>query len=89
MEFRIQYFMTNASLGQSAAQLFTGFDGNGTNQHRLSLGMSLFNGIYNCTKFFFLGLVYRILKIHTGNGLIGRHFNNIHTVNLAEFILLG
>ena len=34
-------------------------------------------------------LVYRILKIDSGNRLVGRYLNNIHAVNVTEFLFLG
>ena len=51
--------------------------------------MGFLNSLYYRTEFFFLGHVNRVFQIHTGNRLVGRDLNNVHSVNIPELFLLG
>ena len=88
MELRIQHLMLDAALVQHSAQLFTGFNGNGTNQHRLSLRMCLLHCIHNCIQLLRFCFIYCILMIDTCYRFVGGNLHNIHSVNLTELILL-
>ena len=81
--------MSNAPLAQQFAQFLTGVDGDGTHQHRLSLGMGFFHRLHNGFQLLRPGLVYRILPVYTGNGPVSGHFHHIHTVDVPELILFG
>ena len=50
MEFRIQNLMPDSALRQQLAQLLAGFDGDGTHQYRLSLGMGFFHRFYDSSQ---------------------------------------
>ena len=51
--------------------------------------MRFLNSLYYCTEFFFLCHVNRVFQIHTGYRFIGWNFNNVHTVNIPEFLFFG
>ena len=45
--------------------------------------------IYNCIEFLPFGLINSILMVNTGNGSVGRNSNRIHSVGIAELLLLS
>ena len=51
--------------------------------------MRLFHRLDDRVQFFFLGLIYRILMIHTGNRSVCRDRNDVHSIDVAELLLLG
>ena len=89
MELRIQHLMRDSLLLKHLTQHLGGLNGNGTNQNRLSLLMCLYNICNNCIKLVFLCLVYGIIIINTCDRQIGRNFNNIHTIDITELLLLS
>ena len=48
--------------------------------------MGFLNRSNNCAEFFLLGHIHRVVFIHTGNGLIGRNFDDVHAVDITEFL---
>ena len=88
MEFCVQYIVRDTPLGESSAEILTGIDIDGTHQHRLPLGMSLLHRVNNGVYLLRLSLVYRILQILTDHGTVGGNLDDIHAIDLAEFIFL-
>ena len=81
--------MLDAALGQHLAEKFGSLDGDGTNQHRLSLLVGSHYIVDNCLEFFFFRLVYSILVVDTRNRTVGRDCDRIHAVRITELLLLG
>ena len=89
MVFCIQHIMLDSFFFQHPAQQFGNFDGDRTNQYRLTGRMSFFNCFYNSPVFFLFRLIYRIFQVFSENRLIGRDLNNIHTINITELFFLS
>ena len=51
--------------------------------------MTLRNAVDNCVKFSLFGFINRVVFINTGNGFVGRYFNNIKLVNFLKLGFLG
>ena len=80
--------MGDSLLRKKPAQLLGGLDGDGANQHRLSLGVRLLHRLHDGVKLFLSGLVDRVLMILSRHRPVGGDLNHIHPVNIAEFSLL-
>ena len=87
MELRIQNSVRNAFFSQTIADFFRAFDGNCTNQYRLSLLMCLNAFFDNGIDLLSVCTEYKIIMIHTNNLLIRRDLDNIQTINLTELFL--
>ena len=74
---------------QDLAQFLRLFDGNRADQNRLTLCVALLNagnGRHDLAAFV---LVNRIRIVLTGYRLVGRDFNNVQLIGVAEFLFLG
>ena len=89
MELGIQHLMRDSLSLQKAAQLFGSLNGNRTNQDRLPLGMGLLHCLHNRMQLFFSGLVNRILMVNSLNRPVGGNLDNVHAVNITEFLFLS
>ncbi len=83
----VQYVVLDALPAQHAGKFLGSLNGDRTYQHRLSLGMCLFDSLHDSLLLFLLGLINRILQILTGNGLVGGDLDNVHAVDISEFLL--
>ena len=89
VELRVQYGVLNSLTLEHTAQQLRSLDGDRTYQYRLTFGMRRLYLFHNRTEFFLLGLIYRILMIHTRNRTVGWNLNNVHAVNVTELLLLS
>ena len=87
MVLGIEHFMTNAAAFQKCRQLFTDLHGDRTHQHRLTLGMMLFNGIQNGIELGFRILVDNIIHILADVWPVGGNLHHVQTINCLEFLL--
>ena len=88
MELSVQDIVLNARSLEHLREKLGYLDRDRADQNRLSLGVSLFDCFNNRLVLFSLGLVDRIFIVHTDDRNIGRDLNNIHSVDLAEFLFL-
>ena len=89
MELCIQYRMLDTFALQHTADQLRSLDRDGTNQNRLPLLMCFLNFLYNSLKFLFLGLIYGILMIDTGDWTVRRDLDYVHSIDITELFLLG
>ena len=87
MELRIQNGMRNPLFSQTVTDFFRAFDGDCTNQNRLSLLMGLNNLFNNGIDLLSVCTEYKIIMIHTDNFLVWRDLDNIQTIDLTELFL--
>ena len=84
---RIQYLMLDTLSLKHFAEHFGGLDGDGTNQHRLLLGMRFNDILHNSMEFLFFCHIYGIVIIDTRDRTVSRNLNNVHAVDLTELFL--
>ena len=89
MELRVQYLMRDSLPFQKPAQLLGSLNRNRTNQYRLSLCMGCLHRFHDRMQLFFPRLIHRILLVKSQNGLIRGNLNNIHSIDITEFLFLG
>ena len=77
--------MTNSLAGKKGRQMFRLFNGNGTNQNRLSFLMGFCNLLNNCVPFVAFVKVNFIIFVFASYWFVCRNNNNIKVVNLTEF----
>ena len=70
------------------ADLFGSLDRDGTYQYRLSLLMSLDDGIDDSLDLLLMSTIYGILIVYSYYRLVRRYGNYIHAVYLTEFLIL-
>ena len=85
MIFRIKYFMLNSLLHQQLAQVFGFFDGNGSDQNRLSFLMRRSDVAEQRFIFSIYGFINGIGVIDSRDGLVRRNYNDIQRVNIVKF----
>ena len=85
----IQHIVLDALPGQHPGQQLGLFNGNGTNQHRLPLGMTLADLVDDGFKLALFGSVDPILVVDTLYRLIGGDGNHVQLVDFLELVFLG
>ncbi len=86
---RIEDVVRNAFLAQHPGYQLRGLNGNGAHEDRLALFVCFLDGFHNGCELLALGLEYRIVSIDTCHRTVGRNHDDIHSVDLAELLLLG
>ena len=86
--FSVKNVMLNAFSDKQFAYFFRFFYGNGTDEHRLTFFVSLGNLFHNRLVFAVDGFVDYIRVIFSRDGFVGGYFQNVKTVNSAEFLFL-
>ena len=89
MELGVQNIVRDSLSAEHLGDVLRDLDRDRADQNGLSLIMSFLDGFNDCLIFLFLGLVDCILMVHTDHRLICGDLDNVHTVDLAEFALLG
>ena len=79
--------MLNTTSLKSSGKFFRCIDGNRTYEHGLAFLMTFFNFMTDGIEFSVLGFVNRIVLIDSDNGNVRRNFDNVHSVDLTEFLL--
>ena len=89
MVLRVEYFVLYAAALEHVAENLGLFDGDGTNQHRLSFFVVLLHILDHSVKFGLLRLIDDIGQIFTRQRTVGGDFYHVQLVDLAEFLLFG
>ena len=89
MEFGIKDFMRYTLFLQKRTDLLRSFDGNRAHQHRLSLFMGFNNCINHRIYLLFMGFINCIVMVLTNHRFIRWNFDNIHSINIAEFLFFS
>ena len=89
MEFGIEHIMCNSFSAQHSGKQFGSVNINGTHQHWLLFCMGCLNSLHHSPVFFLFGHVDGIIQIYSGYRFIGGNLNNIHSVDIPEFLLLS
>ena len=85
MIFRVKYFMLNTLLHQQLAQIFGFFNGNGSDQNRLSFFVGCCYVAEQRFIFSIYGFINGIGVIDSHNRLIRRNYNNVQRVDIVKF----
>ena len=78
--------MADTLFAEQATDLLGNVDGNRTHQHRLPFCMSRLDFLNYRMIFLFLGLIYRIVEIHTYHRTVRGNLHHIHSVNITELL---
>ena len=89
MELSIQNVVLNAALRKNARNTLGVVNRNGTNQHRLTILMTLFDVSYNSLELSINGAIDQVIKILTLNRAIRWNNLNRNVVNLTELCVLS
>ena len=81
--------MGNAFFSQGFTENLRRLNGNGTHQNRLSLCIGFNDRIHNRIDLFCFCLVNQIFVVNTPHRFIGRNLDNVHAVNITEFLFLS
>ena len=89
MIFCVQNIVLDALFLEQRAQGLGFFNGNGADQHRLTLCVALGNVVDDGVELCSFGLVDDIIHILTDDRLVGGDLNNVKIIYLSELGLLG
>ena len=89
MELSIQNVMLNATLRKNARNTLGVVNRNGTNQHWLTILVTLFDVSYNSLKLSVNGAIDQVIQVLTLNRAIRWNNLNRNVINLTELCVLG
>ena len=89
VELGVQYIVLDPLSAKHLGDILGDLDRDRADEDRLALFMRFLNSLNDRLILLFLGLVDRVLMVHTDHRLICGDLNNVHTVDLAEFALFG
>ena len=85
----VQDIVQDALLLEDIGQLLRLLNGNGANQHRLALGMTLLDLSDDSPQLALDVFIHHIRPVDAGQGLIGGDLYNVQLVDIPELLLLG
>ena len=89
VELGIEDIVGYVAHGEHAAEQFGDFHRGGTHEHRASFRHEVLNLLDNGGILFFLGLVYAVVEVESGNRLIGRDGHHIEFIDVPELACFG
>ena len=89
MELRVQDIVLDTTALEHAGKKLRGVNVDGADQYRRTGFMNPDSLIDNSLELFLLGLIYRIVEILTDDRLVRRDTDDIHGIDVTEFLLLG
>ena len=89
MELSVQNVMLNATLRKNARNTLGIVNRNGTDQHRLTILVTLFNVSYNSLKLSVNGAIDQVIEVFTLYRAIRWNNLNRNVINLTELCVLG
>ena len=89
MIFCVEHRMRNSVLFQNGGQFFGFFDGDRTDEDRLTLFVTFLDLRKDRIHFALFADEHRVGHILSDHGAVGRDLHDVKVINLAEFFLLG
>ena len=89
MELSVQNVVLNTAFRKNARNTLGVVNGNGTNQHRLTILVTLFNVSYDSLELSVNGSIDQVIQVLTLNRAIRWNNLNRNVINLTELCVLG